>query len=267
MSIPTAFDFNDFNLLTITVQLRDAATNILYQVIGTIDSLTSAQDQEPPTVTITSPADGAVIGATSVTLSADIVDASGTAVTSTPAGINSTLPGGGGSVSASVPLGVEGSNLLVVSAEDDFDNVGANSVTVTRDTTPPTVTISSPTPGSIFGANPVSLTVDIVDATATTVTFGANTFNVPDGGGQVIGSPFFTHVVSSDFERLGNKILREDTPGRVADEIRATPLPEVQQMKPQGSTPDVEGFGSFAALHLNRPKFVVILHRWSPVPD
>jgi hypothetical protein len=49
-------------------------------------------DVVPPVVTITSPSNGAVINATSVTLSATVSDDTRTNVVSTPPGINTTLP-------------------------------------------------------------------------------------------------------------------------------------------------------------------------------
>ena len=74
-------------------------------------------DSDPPFVTITAPADGTVIGATSVAVLADVTDASETAVVSTPGGINTSLPAGGGSVNGIVPL-LEGPNTITVTATD-----------------------------------------------------------------------------------------------------------------------------------------------------
>ncbi len=154
-------------------------------------------DTDPPIVDVTAPAAGDVISATSVTLSADVADASETTVTSTPTGIQDTLPAGGGSVSASVSLATEGANVLVVSAVDESGNVGADSVTVIRDTTAPSVTIVSPASGAVFGVSPATLTVDVGDATATTVSFGDNDYLLPAAGGQVLGDVDLLEGVNS----------------------------------------------------------------------
>jgi len=162
-------------------------TNTLFnrQVIVTRLQI-AVLDTVPPAVTITAPSDGAIVGTTTVTLSADVVDTGATTVVSSPAGINTALLAGGGSVSGSVPL-VEGSNVLAVSATDAANNVGGTSITVIRDTIDPGIVVQSPGEGSIFAESPASLTIDVQDATATTVTFGTNSILLPAGGGQALG--------------------------------------------------------------------------------
>jgi len=144
-------------------------------------------DETAPVVTITAPADDDVFGTTSITLDATVVDDSSTVVTSTPAGISESLPEGGGNVSGLVPLDVEGDNILVVSAEDAAGNVGGTAVTVIRDTIDPAITLVSPASGSILAVSPATLTLQIDDATATDITFGANVDALGRGGGIVVG--------------------------------------------------------------------------------
>ncbi|HZN37765.1 MAG TPA: Ig-like domain-containing protein [Planctomycetota bacterium] len=144
-------------------------------------------DTVPPVVTITGPVDGAVLGATSVTLSASVVDTSPTTVLSTPAGISASLSAGGGLVSGTVALALEGTNALAVSATDAATNVGGTSIHVIRDTTAPTVTVVAPAEGVVLGESPASLVIQVADATGTTVVFGTSSALLAAGGGQATG--------------------------------------------------------------------------------
>lgn len=143
-------------------------------------------DVVAPVVTITSPADGAVIDATSVTLTATVVDDTETNVLSTPAGIEATLPDGGGVASGTVAL-LEGDNTLAVSAEDEGHNVGGSSISVIRDTLFPAVLVLAPADGAIVGDTPVSVRVRVADANAVTLEFGANVVSFPAGFGTTTG--------------------------------------------------------------------------------
>jgi len=144
-------------------------------------------DLDPPEVTIDSPENGAVVGAATVTLTATVNDETVTTVSSSPPGVSASLPAGGGTASGSVAL-VEGLNTLAVTATDAAGHVGGTSVTVIRDTIAPGVTIVSPPENAIFGHSPVALTVDVSDATAASVSIGANTIALPAGGGTATGS-------------------------------------------------------------------------------
>ena len=144
-------------------------------------------DQAAPQVTITNPAQGQVFGATSATFFATVLDDSPTSVTSTPAGIVDSLPAGGGVVSGTLPLLLEGDNQVVISAVDDAGNTGGTTVTVLRDTIDPAITILSPAPNAVFGASPINLMVQIADATATNINFGPNNLALARGGGTVDG--------------------------------------------------------------------------------
>lgn len=141
-------------------------------------------DETPPAITITSPANGAVLGSDMVVVSASLVDESPSTVSSSPAGVSASLPAGGGSVSGSVAL-VEGSNTIVLSATDESGNVGGTSVTVVRDMTSPTLIVESPAQGSVLGATPGAFVVDVRDATETVLTVGTDSQIVPAGGGLV----------------------------------------------------------------------------------
>lgn len=149
-------------------------------------SLTLILDTVTPAVAITSPADGSVVGTPSLALAFDVADATATDTVSDPGGIVTSLPAGGGSASVVVAL-IEGANALSVSATDEAGHSGGTSIIVTLDTVPPAIDFQSPAAGAVFGLSPVTLTLAVADATATSVSFGANSLALPAGGGMVSG--------------------------------------------------------------------------------
>jgi chitodextrinase len=124
----------------------------------------SLPDTTPPVVTLTAPLAGATISGTAVTVSADASDPAATGqVTSGVAGVQFKLDGSNlGSEDTSAPFGVtldttavaNGSHVLTAVAWDVAGNTATSSqVTVTvsntaADTTPPSVSITSPAAGS-----------------------------------------------------------------------------------------------------------------------
>lgn len=146
-------------------------------------------DTDPPIVTFEEPQDGVVVNTTSIYVVANIVDDSATTVASTPDGLCGSLPAGGGNLGGYLPLEKEAPepNVLVVNAVDTYKNLGGNSITVIRDTTPPTIDVISPCEGMVFGSSPITVTVNVIDATATTLRFGENEFHLPSGGGTAQG--------------------------------------------------------------------------------
>ncbi|MFO0983607.1 MAG: Ig-like domain-containing protein [Planctomycetota bacterium] len=150
-------------------------------------------ERDPPVVVITSPGtkpngDPLVFGTTSVAVTGTVADASATTVTSDPAGIApNSLPPGSHDVSGTLPLLNEGLDTLSINAVDSVDNTGGTSITVIRDTTAPAISVVAPAMNAVFGMSPVTLTVDVLDATATTVTFGGHTFDLASGGNRIVG--------------------------------------------------------------------------------
>jgi probable HAF family extracellular repeat protein len=165
-------------------------------------------DSDPPVVDITAPLDGVVLSSASVPVSADVTDASGTTVTSSPAGVSATLAAGGGMASGTVTLLTEGANTISVNAVDDASNTGGDSVTVTLDTIDPALDIVSPAGGTVFGASPIDVTVDVIDATATTGDVNGDAFSLAAGGGQHLASVALSEgsnlITASAADEAGN---------------------------------------------------------------
>lgn len=107
-------------------------------------------DRDTPVVRVTSPPDGACFGADEgvIELVAEVADASTTRVVSSPAGIDSLVPAGGGTVSGDFAL-AEGGNVLSLTATDATGREGATSITVVLDTMPPVIAELSPGDGEI----------------------------------------------------------------------------------------------------------------------
>jgi hypothetical protein len=106
--------------------------------------LTVRVDSLPPVVTITYPPQGLLVNATSIELTGK-----------TEPGCTVLIDGEAapfylGQFSATVPL-QEGPNEITVTARDAAGNVGSASVSVTRDTIPPALTLTSPQNGEVTG--------------------------------------------------------------------------------------------------------------------
>lgn len=117
---------------------------------------------EPPTVGLATPADGALLGASPVTVSGPVTGTEPVAVTVN--GVSATVAAG--SYSAQVPLS-EGANALDIQAENAFGSASAGA-SVTLDTTPPVVAITAPADGSEFSEGPVGIFGTVVDASPIT---------------------------------------------------------------------------------------------------
>jgi hypothetical protein len=146
----------------ITVTARDAAGNI------STDSLSvtySPTDSIAPTITITSPTSGTTYGTNSSTLSLGGTSSDNVAVTLVTWSNNR---GGAGTASGTTAWTVSGialqsgSNILTITARDAANNTATDTLTVTYtapETTPPSVTITSPTSGASYGTISNSITL------------------------------------------------------------------------------------------------------------
>jgi large repetitive protein len=134
------------------------------------------RDSTAPNLVVTSPADGAHIGASSVTVTGTVQDATAVAVT-----VNGTpvSPDATGAFSTSVAL-VAGSNSLSVTAVDAAGNASTVGRAVRSNTVAPVISVDAPADGSTTtdGAVNVRGTVTPGDS-QDTVTLTLNGTNVP----------------------------------------------------------------------------------------
>ena len=138
----------------ITVVAYDAAGNTNQA------ALTVTYDTTPPTISITSPTSGStyLTNVSSINLGGTASDSVGvTQVTW------SNNRGGSGTASGTTAWSItgialqSGTNLITVVARDTAGNTNQAVLTVTNDTTPPTVNITSPTSGSTYLTNVSSI--------------------------------------------------------------------------------------------------------------
>jgi hypothetical protein len=108
----------------------------------------------PPTVTITSPADGSLVKTPSVQVSGTATSAGAiSAVSLNGQPVNLA----GGQFSGAVNL-TEGLNVLVAAATDVLGQVGTAAIGLVLDTTPPRLTLARPAPGALLNAATVRVT-------------------------------------------------------------------------------------------------------------
>ena len=123
-------------------------------------------DKTPPSLSISSPADGYVTSQGSVEIVAAVTDAVG--VAEVRHGVELAVPGADGSYRVPAFL-LEGNNVLTLTATDVAGNPSTASVMVVRDTRAPALTVTSPTKGARIGALSVLVTGTAFDSTALTV--------------------------------------------------------------------------------------------------
>lgn len=132
---------------TITVVCTDAYGNVGFASVSVI------RDNNAPAVTIVSPPDGTITNAASTTINFSVINDYGSVTCDHTDGQSVAL--------------AEGANTIEVECTDQAGNVGSDSITVTRDSTPPAVTITAPADGSSTTDASVVLDFTVTDATAT----------------------------------------------------------------------------------------------------
>lgn len=119
----------------------------------------SSQDETPPTISIASPADGALVASQHITVvgsASDDVELASLEVD------GQEVPVDNGEFSTTIDL-AEGATAIVVEATDAAGNPAFATVTVTLDTTPPTLSVNSPRPGELTNQATVQVTGSVED--------------------------------------------------------------------------------------------------------
>jgi hypothetical protein len=156
----------------ITATATDAAANT-----GTA-SVTVNIDSAPPLITVTTPALNFVTKESAFTLSGTVTDTSAVTLLLDAAPVAVTTTGTSNAFSTSVPLTADGVKSVILKASDQAGNSSTKSVSVTRDTVAPQVTVLSPALKAVVGSMPVFVSGTLRDETVTTLTV--------DGVGAVI---------------------------------------------------------------------------------
>ena len=128
---------------TLVVDIQSSPGNLITARIAGLDIA-------PPTITITAPTQSALVKTTSVSVSGTVADQ--TSVKLIVGGVPTPLSSGG--FTATVPLSVEGDNVIHVVAVDAAGNSADSTRTVTRDTQAPTLSVAAPAPGLSLDSTP-----------------------------------------------------------------------------------------------------------------
>ena len=131
----------------------------------TLNGCVPVVSNDPPTVTITGPADGATVSGT-VTVSADATDTDGVSkveffADGVSLGVDTT-EGDGWSIDWDTTTGPPGTVSLSATATDTLGATGTDTVSVTVDFGAPTVSVTAPTAGSTL-AGTVTVSADATD--------------------------------------------------------------------------------------------------------
>lgn len=129
---------------TLTVTSQDSAGNV------TTETRKVTLDTTAPTISITSPAEGAVTNQKTFTVTGTTEAGATVKVAQTNADVSSS-----GDFSASVVLS-EGANTLSVEATDKAGNKTTATRSVTLDTLPPPLTVTSPSEGLVTGSSTIT---------------------------------------------------------------------------------------------------------------
>ncbi|MGH7287342.1 MAG: hypothetical protein ACREI8_04915, partial [Myxococcota bacterium] len=156
--------------------------------------------EEPPSIEITSPADGALLGTSSVVVTGTVA---GIGVAVTVNGGPATVSGGTFSATLSLADGM----YAVTAAATNAAGTASDSIGVSVDTLGPEITITAPPAGSLTNQTPIAVTGTVTDASLVT-SVSINGASFPVSGGAFTGSTVLveganTITVSAE-DPLGN---------------------------------------------------------------
>ena len=174
-----------------------------------------ARDTLAPVLTVSAPSEGATIGSDSVTVSGTVTDQ--TAVTVRTNGVSLTVTGTTFSGKVAVAAGA---NLLTTVATDAAGNATTVVRHVTGDNSPPALTVSAPTEGTITKLDSIAVSGTVTDASAVTV--ATNGTSLPVTGttftGKVplaVGANVLTTTATDaggSFTSIVRNVTRDTTP-------------------------------------------------------
>lgn len=170
------------------------------------DTIRIIRDSEVPVLLVGEPADGLITNADSVTVTGSVQDL--TEVSVAVNGIPVTVDPAG-SFSTKVSL-AEGDNFITVSATDAAGNGTSLTRLVTRDTAPPSLTVSEPVDGATTTSDSITVSGTATDATPLTVTVNSTDFPVATDGSftgktALVDGENAIHVTATD--AAGNSAL------------------------------------------------------------
>ena len=172
---------------TLTITAHDTAGNTATDALVVTYSTTTPGDTTTPVVTISSPTSTSSYTATSGTMTLAGSASDNVSVTQVTW---SNSRGGSGTASGTASWNVggvtlqSGSNIITVTARDAAGNTATDTLAVIRDTTPPTVSSTTPTSGATNVSSSAAIAV-IFSEPMSTVSIHSGTFTVSGVSGNV----------------------------------------------------------------------------------
>lgn len=204
-----------------SIRFRAAATfggsaNYVFSPIATV----TVTGTPPPSLTITTPSSLSYLNISPTTVSGTVTGSASSVVINS---ISTTVVNG--TFTASVPL-AEGPNILTATATSPGGQSGSASITVTLDTTPPHVTITSPVQQFVTTAASMSVTGNVNDIVVGTVNDQQARVTVNNVAAQVANRTFLAANIpltmgantirAQAVDRSGNSATTEITVTRQA---------------------------------------------------
>lgn len=249
-----------------TVQAGDNATDATVTVTLTKDpdaatdtSKTVTIDTTNPTIAITSPADGDFSKDTSLTVEGTVSDTNLDTVVVN--GVPATVTNGDFSA-ADVALDTEGSNTIGAVATDTAGNSNSASISVTRDTTAPTIAITSPVDG--FATKDTSITVEgtVSDANLDTVVVNSVTATVTNGNFSAANVP-----LNADSANNIQATATDKADNSSSDSISVTQDSTPPDINSPDAQPSTVGNGDTLDLSVNAEPGATVMVDVSPVDN
>jgi hypothetical protein len=154
--------FTEFAVGSVPLRVSATFSGAVSHVFSSIAMLT-VTGTPPPTVTISAPTNLSYLSLSPTTVNGTVSDPQATVViNSIPAAVSN------GVFSASIPL-AEGPNILTATATSPSGSVGTASIQVNLDTTPPHVTITSPTDQFVTSSSTFSIAGNVNDIVVGTI--------------------------------------------------------------------------------------------------
>ncbi|MCD6506783.1 Ig-like domain-containing protein, partial [Candidatus Poribacteria bacterium] len=219
---------------TYTVQagdnVKDATVSVTFTKEGQTQTDTSQKvtiDTTPPTIQITSPADGSFTNQTSIEVQGTVSDDNLDTVTVN--GVQATVTDGSFTAQIDLPDG-DGDKTITATATDVVGHESSDSIAVILDTTPPQIQITQPVDGSWTNQTSITVTGTVSDANLDTVTVNGVQATVTDGSFTAQGVQL----------QEGDNTITATATDKAANTAQVTVTVKLDTVKPSLSNPTAQ---------------------------
>ncbi|MGD1045724.1 MAG: Ig-like domain-containing protein [Bacteroidota bacterium] len=207
-----------FNYTLSTIEGTNVITIVATDTMGNATTITRKirRDTTPPTLTITTPNDGAITSADSIFVTGSVKDSSAVTlkINEVPIDVNpDPVNGAGGTFSGYAPLSYEGTNQVYIVATDALGNVTTSSRLVIMDSQSPVINLTSPIDSLFTNQSNVTVSGTILDSTVVTLTVNGISAPIGENGVfsyqlQIVEGMNTITIVAADAASNQTKITR-----------------------------------------------------------